>query len=438
MKQPQPHSAETEKAVLACVLLNPSALSTVAAKVTQDDFYLETNKVIYAAMKELADRDVPIDLRTLQAEVELRSDVVNLAHLTELDMLLPDASRLLHYLDVLIERSARRQILGTWNAAVAAVNSDSPAHVVVGQLSAKVMAVASMLDRDNNRGFLPARAIIPEVVEFFADENPGLQTGFAGFDRVTGGLGPGNLIIVAGRTAMGKTAFAMNVAQQVSLRGASVGVFSLEMTRRELLARMVASTAYVSTQDIKSGNLTDDQAEAVRHAFHQLESAPLYIDDTADTLEGIVAQSRSLQAAHGLDLMIIDYLQLMKIMGKFENRQLEVATISRGLKLLAKRLGIPIIALSQLSRRPDQRSGDHRPQLGDLRESGAIEQDADVVVFVYRPEVYDPSPDLVGRGELIVAKNRHGAAETIEMYFSGRATCWRDLYRQEWSGDASF
>jgi replicative DNA helicase len=284
-----------------------------------------------------------------------------------------------------------------------------------------------------SRGFTSIGEVLEETVHDLEDRPGasliGVPTGFREFDRITHGLNKGNLIIVAGRPGMGKTSLALNIAQHVAMREKrSVGIFSLEMSEQELALRMLCSEADISFTKLRSGLLSNQQWSRVHDAVRRTEPAPLFIDDSPNpTLLELSSKSRRLKAEKGLDVVILDYLQLMQAGGRYENRNLEIAAISRGLKQLAKELEIPVIALSQLSRNPERRTGDHRPQLSDLRESGAIEQDADMVCFVYRDEIYHPDdPEKKGLAELIIAKHRNGETGSVPLIFLGEVTSFKN------------
>ena len=252
----------------------------------------------------------------------------------------------------------------------------------------------------------------------------GVASGFTDFDAMTRGLNPSNLIIIAGRPGMGKTSLALNIAQHVAIReNQAVGVFSLEMSQQELALRVISSEADVPFGPMRSGHLSQKQWNAMIEKVREVSSAPIYIDDSANpSLLEVASKARRLKAEKGLSLLIVDYLQLMQAGGRYENRNLEISAITRGLKQLAKELNLPVIALSQLSRQPERRGGDHRPQLADLRESGSIEQDADLVAFIYRDEVYNQETEDQGVAELIVAKHRNGPTGTVRLVFFGERT----------------
>jgi replicative DNA helicase len=258
-----------------------------------------------------------------------------------------------------------------------------------------------------------------------------VPTGFIDFDRISHGLNRGNLIIVAGRPGMGKTSFALNIAQHVAIRERrAVGIFSLEMGQQELALRILCSEADISFSRLRAGRVSQKEWTRIIQTVRSNSESPLFIDDSANpTLLEVASKARRLKAEKGLALLVLDYLQLMQAGGRYENRNLEIAAISRGLKQLAKELDLPVIALSQLSRQPERRGSDHRPQLADLRESGSIEQDADLVAFIYRDEMYNPTEENKGLAELIIAKHRNGETGTVELVFLGDTTSFRNLDR---------
>ncbi len=435
--QALPHSEESERAVLAAALLSPSLLPSVSSRLIAADFYLEKHQAIYQAMLDLQDTNTPVDLRTLQARLELKNSfemVGGLAYLTSLDLFLPDISSTLEYVEVVKERATRRRLMKISNDVTAACLAGGvTAGDILAEAERELLAIGQTLTR---RGFAPLHHVVTETLEQINQRAEGgmvgLATGFYDWDRLTHGLVPGNLIIIAGRPGMGKTSFALNVAQHVAIRDQRpIGVFSLEMGQHELAQRILASEANLPFSAVRSGQMSDSQWRDLLDSAKRTSRAPLFIDDSANpTLLEVASKCRRLQLENGLSAVIVDYLQLMQAGGKFENRQVEIATISRGLKQLAKELSIPVIALSQLSRQTERRSGDHRPQLADLRESGAIEQDADMVCFIYRDEVYNQDdPELKGKAELIVAKHRNGPTGTVDLAFIGETTSFKNL---EW------
>ena len=437
-----PHSEESERAVLAAVLLAPRVLPQVSGRLMEEDFYLERHQSIYKCMLEIMEAGAGIDLRTLQARLEQRGlfeQIGGMAYLAGLDLDLPDLGRVDTYVDLVKERSVRRRlILGCHRIAHAAHEGGADANEALGEAEKLIFGLG---EEAVQRGFSSIgevyEALMPNLEER-ADGNLGVPTGFHDWDRMTQGLVSGNLIILAGRPGMGKTSFALNVGQHVAIREQKgVAFFSLEMGEQELALRILASESDLPFRDLRSGRLTESQWGKLYETVRKTTEAPIYIDDSPNpSMLEISSKTRRLKAEKGLELVIVDYLQLMHGSAKVESRQLEIAGISRGLKQLAKELEIPVVALSQLSRNPEKRAGDHRPQLADLRESGAIEQDADMVCFVYRDEVYNKDePDNKGLAELIVAKHRNGETGTVDLVFLGENTTFRNFDRSHSDAD---
>jgi replicative DNA helicase len=432
-----PHSEESERAVLGAVLLEPQLLPTITGRLKAEDFYLERHQILYGAMVELQDERVTIDVRTLQAKLEQQGRfeaIGGIAYLASLDLDLPDIGRTDAYVEIVKERSIRRRLILASNRII----RDCLDGGVVAQeaLAHAEQEILGLGEEAVQRGFVQLAQVLHATLEEL-EERPGatltgVPTGFTDLDRISHGLNRGNLIIVAGRPGMGKTSFALNVAQHVALREKrGVGIFSLEMSQQELALRILCSEAGVPFSRLRAGALSQKQWSSVVQTVRHTTDAPLFIDDSPNpTLLEVASKSRRLKAERGLSLVILDYLQLMQAGGKYENRNLEIAAISRGLKQLAKEIDIPVIALSQLSRQPERRGSDHRPQLADLRESGSIEQDADMVAFIYRDEVYNPDQEEnKGLAELIIAKHRNGETGVIELVFLGETTTFRSLDR---------
>ena len=432
-----PHSEESERAVLGGILLDPRVLPTISGRLRAEDFYLERHQVLYGARLALQEQQVEIDLRTLQAKLEQQGHfeaIGGIAYLSALDLDLPDLGRIDAYVEIIKERSVRRRLIQASGQIIRdCLDGGLEAQAALAHAE---QAILGLGEEAVQRGFVQIGAVFHTTLEDL-EERPGstligVPTGFIDFNRISHGLNRGNLIIVAGRPGMGKTSFALNIAQHVAIREKrGVGIFSLEMSQQELALRILCSEADVPFSRLRSGALSQKQWSRVIQTVRATSDAPLYIDDSANpTLLEVASKSRRLKAERGLDLVILDYLQLMQAGGRYENRNLEIAAISRGMKQLAKELDIPVIALSQLSRQPERRGSDHRPQLADLRESGSIEQDADMVAFVYRDEVYNPDDaDNKGLAELIIAKHRNGETGTVELYFHGETTTFRNLAR---------
>jgi replicative DNA helicase len=423
-----PYSEESERAALAAVLLDPRLLPTVAGRLKPDDFYVDRHRRLYGAMLELQDEGAPIDLRTLQAKLEQRGELEGaggMGYLSGLDVDLPDLGRFETYVEIVKERSVRRRLIDVCRRVTAdCFDGGLDAQAALGRAEQEILALGEEAIR---RGFVPLSRILEETLELL-EESPGkgltgIPTGFLDLDKMTHGLGRGALIIVAGRPGMGKTSLALNIAQHVAIQQRkTVGVFSLEMGQQELALRILCSRANIRFSAVRQGHLSQAQWTKVIQTMNEIGKAPLYIDDSASpTLLEVASKARRLKAERQLELLVIDYLQLMQAGGRYENRNLEIAAITRATKQLAKELDIPVVLLSQLSRMPERRGSDHRPQLADLRESGAIEQDADLVAFVYRDEIYNEEA-VKGEAELIVAKHRNGETGTIRLVFLGETT----------------
>jgi replicative DNA helicase len=431
-----PHSEESERAVLAGVLLDPAVFPTISGRLLPEDFYSDKNRSVYAAMLQLQSAESAIDMRTVQAQLEQekRLEVVGgVAYLASLDLDLPDLGRLDSYIEIVKERSVRRQLI----AACSEITRDCLDGGLVAQeaLGRAEQHILGLGEEAIQRGFVAVGQIFRETIEDL-EERPasgmiGVPSGFTDFDAMTRGLNPANLIIVAGRPGMGKTSLALNIAQHVAIReNQAVGIFSLEMSQQELALRIISGEADVPFGPMRSGHLSQKQWNAVVEKVRQVSSAPIYIDDSASpSLLEVASKARRLKAEKGLRLLIIDYLQLMQAGGRYENRNLEISAITRSLKQLSKELDLPVMVLSQLSRQPERRGKDHRPQLADLRESGSIEQDADIVAFIYRDEVYNEETEDQGIAELIIAKHRNGPTGTVRLVFFGETTKFRNYAR---------
>ena len=434
-----PVSMEAERSILGAILLDNSLYDQAAEHLTPDDFSLDAHRRVYSRMRDLQETGRPVDMITLVEELDRRKEVEaigGVAYLSSLIDGVPERPSIEHYVRIVRNKALLRGLINVAQNAIAeAIEHADEAEEVLGRAE---QAIFQLSENRIGQGFLNIPDIIKSsfgsLEELYArgQEITGLATHYTLLDKLTSGLQPSDLVIIAARPSMGKTAFAMNIAENAAvLDGKVVGVFSL--SREALLMRMLASHAQVDSKDLRQGFLTKDDMRKLTRAVEQLTQSKLYIDDTPGiSVSEMRAKARRLRQTEGLDLLIVDYLQLMSavpIGGKrFENRTQEVSAISRGLKALAKELKVPVVALSQLSRAPESRGGDHRPQLSDLRESGSIEQDADVVAFIFREEVYKKDdPDLDGMAELIVAKQRNGPTDTIKMAFIKRYTRFENL-----------
>jgi replicative DNA helicase len=432
--------------VLAAILLDPRLLPAVTARLVVSDFYFERHQLLYQAMVDLGNDRVEIDLRTVQAKLEQQGRLVGvggIAYLAALDVDLPDLGRVDAYVEIVKERSVRRRLIEASGEIIRdCLDGGLDAPAALGRAEQAILGLGEEAIR---RGFAPLGSILEETLEDL-EERPGstitgVPSGFTDFDRMTHGLARGNLIIIAGRPGMGKTSFALNMAQNVAIRERRpVGIFSLEMSQQELALRILCSEADLPFKKLRGGHLSTKEWSRVIQVVRDMAGVPLYIDDSPNpSLLEVASKARRLKAEKGLDMLILDYLQLMQAGGRFENRNLEIGAISRGLKQLAKELELPVVALSQLSRQPERRGSDHRPQLADLRESGSIEQDADLVAFIYRDQVYNPdSPDNENDAEVIVAKHRNGETGTLHLWFFGENTSFKNQDRQHGESPTPF
>ena len=424
-----PTNVDAERFVLGSILLDDNLYIQAAGALEADDFSLEKHRRIFRRMGELQERNERIDRITLANELMKYNELEacdGLSYLVSLDDGLPQIPNVDSYVRIVKDKAVLRRIIFAsqhmMNRALA--GEEDPDEILagaeetllkLGEVRAKAGLQATSQIVENYEGGISA----------FLDPSKrlkGISTGFTKLDEYTGGLHGGELFILAARPSMGKTALALNIAQHVALKlKQTVAIFSLEMSQESLLTRMLCAAARVDSQKFRAGYLSQDDRRKLNHALHELVEAPLYIDDTAGVhIMDLHAKLRRLQAERDgkLGLVIIDYLQLMTGRGRFENRNQEVSALSRGLKLLAKELNVPMMVLSQLSRAPETRQDDHRPQLSDLRDSGSIEQDADVVAFIFREEVYQRErEDLRGLAELIVAKQRNGPVGTVNLVF---------------------
>ncbi len=422
-----PANTDAERFVLGSILVDDEAFLQVAGILEPEDFSLEKHRRIFLRMIDLHDRGERLDRVTLANELmkhgQLES-VDGLPYLISLDDGIPQISNLQSYVRIVRNKALlRRIILQSQRTMDQCLAGNEDPENILARAGDELMKLGA---NRQGAGLSTPQQIIEGYdggLNAFLDPSKriqGISTGFLKYDEKTGGMRPGELIIIAARPAMGKTALALNIAHHVAAKAQkAVALFSLEMSKESLLTRLLCAAARVDSQKFRAGFLNQSERRQLQMAAAELVEAPLFIDDTASTnIMDIHAKVKRLKAEHGLGLVVLDYLQLMSSRGRFDNRVQEVSSYSRGLKLMAKELEVPVIALSQLSRAPDTRQGDHRPQLSDLRESGSIEQDADVVNFIFREEVYKPDrTDLKGLAELIIAKQRSGPTGKVNLVF---------------------
>jgi replicative DNA helicase len=432
-----PHNLEAERSVLGAILVHNDAFNTAAQVIDGRDFYRDAHRRIFDRMVALSERGEAIDFITLKEELSRGGELEEVggpAYVASLVDGVPRATNIEYYARIVKEKATLRNLIYAANKILTnAYEADQESDLILDEAESSIFAVA---DDRLKAGFVPMRDLVnesfPKIEQLFEHKRlvTGVPTGFVDLDEMTRGLQGGDLVIIAARPSMGKTSLVLNIAQHVAVQGElTVGFFSLEMSKESLFIRLLTSEAQIDSHRLMSGHIADRDYSRISHALEKLSSMQLFIDDTANIgLLEMRAKSRRLQAEHGLSLIVVDYIQLMNARGRYENRTLELASISRSLKGLAKELNVPIVVLSQLSRAPESRS-DHRPQLSDLRESGALEQDADVVVLIYRDDAYnrDPNNPDAGTAELIVAKQRNGPTGIVRLAFLREQTRFANL-----------
>jgi len=433
-----PYSLEAEQAVLGSVLMDRHCLNAAIEKISPDDFYYEQNRLIYLAMMELSDLSMPIDIVTVTGQLE-KSAHLDAAggsnYLVKLATGIITTANLDYYIDILREKSTLRKLIETSNK-ISQMSYDTTEDVNDILLKAEQL-IYDIRDGKSLDSLLHIKNILIDSYEQLQKiaqnkgQITGIPTGFTALDKKTSGFQNSDLILIAARPAMGKTSFALNIAEHAAISAnVPVAIFNLEMSKLQLANRMLCSEAMVSGEKLRSGDLNEQDFLAIAHILPKISKAPIYIDDSSSvTVSEIMAKCRRLKEdrTQGLGMVIIDYLQLMQGRSKSENRQQEISEISRSLKIMAKELNIPVIACSQLSRGVESRA-DKRPMLSDLRESGAIEQDADIVMFLYRDEVYNKDvEDNKNKAECIIGKHRNGDVGTVNLIWSGEYTKFFDV-----------
>jgi replicative DNA helicase len=435
-----PHNLEAEKSVLGAILIRNEAFNHAAELIDSRDFFRDAHRRIFDKMVALSERNDAIDLITLKDELQRSGELEEVggpAYIASLADGVPRSANVEHYARIVKEKATLRRVIHAAKRIEAdAYQAEEDADLILDGAEKAIFEIAEDKIRE---GFVPLRDLVQssfatiEKLQQHKGLVTGVPTGFVDLDELTSGLQPSDLVLVAARPSMGKTSFVLNIAQHIGTQTEmTVGFFSLEMSKEQLFMRMLTSEARIDAHRFRSGYLNEKDYGRLSHALGTLAEARVFIDDTASI--GVLemrAKARRLQAEHGLHLLIIDYIQLMQGRGRFESRQQELASISRSMKGLAKELRIPIIALSQLSRAPETRS-DHRPQLSDLRESGALEQDADVVMFIYRDEQYrtddgQPNAEAEGTAEIIIGKQRNGPVGTVKLAFVKEHTRFENL-----------
>ena len=440
-----PHNADAERTVLGAILVDNQSFNSAAEVLTRDDFYRDAHRRIFEAMATLAEKSDPIDLVTLKNELNRTQSLDaagGIAYLAGLVEGVPRLENVLPWSRIIREASVLRNLIhASSKIALEATDAQDSADAILDRAEQAIFAIA---ERKIRAGLVPVKDFIKatfeqiEKLSLSKDSITGVPTGFIDLDRMTSGFQRGDLLILAARPAMGKTSFALNIARTAAEKTAEpVAIFSLEMSKEQLVKRLIFAEARIESGLVTRGQLRDSDWGRLTTAWADLHKLPLFIDDASflTPLE-LRAKCRRLKAEHGLGMVVVDYLQLMGSGGRVENRQQEISSISRSLKGLAKELDVPVLALSQLSRAPEART-DRRPQLSDLRESGAIEQDADVVMFIYRDSVYKPTEENRGSAELIIAKQRNGPTDTVNLVFLREFTRFENRAPEDYSSGFS-
>lgn len=431
IKKIQPHSLEAEQSVIGSMIMDRDAIVVVSDILTKEDFYQGQYGILYEAMVELYNEGKPVDLVTLQnklKEKEVPDSISNLSYIRDLVLSVPTAANAKQYALIVRDKATLRHLIKvTEDIANDCYLDKEEVDTILEKTEKDIFHL--LQNRAGEQEFVPIREIVLnslDTIEMAAKNKgkvTGVPTGFLDLDAKLTGLHGGELLLVAARPAMGKTAFVLNIAQHVVFReNIPTAIFSLEMSKEQLVTRLLASESMVDSQNLRTGNLQDQEWEKLMESAGIIGNSNLIIDDTPGiTISELRSKCRRFKQANGLGLIIIDYLQLMIGGKRSESRQQEIAEISRSLKALARELEVPIIALSQLSRAVESRP-DHKPMLSDLRESGSIEQDADVVMFIYRDEYYNPDSEKKGIAEIIVAKQRSGSTGSVELVWLGQYT----------------
>lgn len=435
IKRIMPNSLEAEQSVIGSMIMDRDAIVTATEMLHKDDFYHKQYGILFEAMSELFTANLPVDLVTLQnklKEKDVPSEISSLEFVRDLLNAVPTSANIKYYATIVSENSVKRRLIRTLedieNECYAGKES------LESVLSKTETDVFKILNSRSGGDFVPIRQVVMNALEKIEKASKqsgtvtGIPTGFIDLDYRTAGLQPSDLILVAARPSMGKTAFVLNIAQYVAFHEAkSVAIFSLEMSKEQLVNRLFSLESRVDAQALRTGNLSDADWEQLVEGAGIIGNSRLIIDDTPGiSINELRSKCRKYKLEQGLDIIIIDYLQLMTGSGRTESRQQEISEISRSLKALARELSVPVVALSQLSRAVEQRP-DHRPMMSDLRESGAIEQDADVVMFIYRDDYYNKDTDLKGISEIIIAKQRNGPIGTVNLAWLPQYTKFANL-----------
>jgi len=445
LERPLPHNLDAERSVLGAILLDNHVLNVAIEKLRPEDFFLEQHRRVFQQMIALGEAQHAIDLVTLTDELYRHGELEaagGAAYLAQLVDGVPRITNLEHYARIVKEKALLRSLIHSTHAIQQqALEADEDADVILDRAESSIFQLAEERVR---AGFIGVKELVREnfdrLARIFTEGKriTGLPTGYQQLDNITSGLQPSELLILAARPSMGKTALALNIAENVALRsGDPVAIFSLEMSKESLLLRLLASHARIDAHKFRTGHLAREDWGKMTDSLGRLAEAPLWIDDSGSvTVVEMGAKTRRLKRDKGLSLVIVDYLQLVAARGRFSNRNEEVTSITRGLKGLAKELKVPVLVLSQLTRAPERE--ERRPQLADLRESGSIEQDADVVLFIYRPNIYKPdeTPEERAKAEIIIAKQRNGPTDRINFVFLNTFTRFEEAAPEAWGPES--
>lgn len=436
-----PHDIEAEQAVIGSMLTDKDAIMSAVEVLKEDDFYREDNKTIYSAILNLYNKAQAVDIITVKSELQAMNQleaVGGLEYLAGLPDKVPTTANVEQYIKIVEEKSALRALIKTANELITL--GYDPTQEVEDILESSEKKIFEVMQGRNQKGYTSIKDILvdsfTQLEQLYNQKQhiTGVPTGFSDFDYITAGLHPSDLVVVAARPAMGKSAFALNIATNAAVRANTpVVIFSLEMSKEQMTNRILSSEAMVDSNKVRTGKIDDDDWAKLAAASGELSETPIYIDDTPGiSVMEMRAKCRKLKLEKNIGLVIIDYIQLVQASNrKNGSREQEISEISRSLKILAKEIGVPVIAISQLSRAVEQRT-DHRPMLSDLRESGAIEQDADIVAFLYRDDYYNPDTERKNIAEVIIAKHRAGNTGTVELLWLGNYTKFANLekYRE--------
>ncbi|RRD94347.1 replicative DNA helicase [Clostridiales bacterium COT073_COT-073] len=434
-KRIPPYSLEAEQTVIGSMLMGKEVVDIATEYVSEDDFYTPEQRIAFAAIYELFRENKPIDLITVQNQLEKMGkleEVGGIQYLSNLSINVPTSAHIKEYAKIVQEKAILRRLIRSGNEIVS--DSFEGRDTLEDILNKAEERIFNIIQNRKTSDLVIIKSLIAPALDSIAKAHSqhgtvtGLASGFIDLDNKTAGFQPSDLILVAARPSMGKSSFVLNITQHAAIKEKkSVAFFSLEMSKEQLTSRMISAEAMIDAQKIRNGNLENTDFERLLNGASVLGTAKIFIDDTPGiSVADLRAKCRKLKLLHGLDLIIIDYLQLMTGSARSESRQQEISEISRSLKAVAREMQAPVIALSQLSRAVESRA-DHRPMLSDLRESGAIEQDADVVMFLFREEYYTPTPDNKGKAEVIIAKQRNGPTGSVELLWLGQYTRFMNM-----------